>query len=245
VWTVAAVGEGEMAPQFWMDAGELSESLHARALTGRVGFCDITGQTNERAMLAARIPAGAVCGNKVPTITFAGHPSPVDAADLWLAVVNSFAFDWLVRRLITTTVNFFLLRGVPFPDLDVNSKDGQRLIELARLVDAGYRDGATGGPHQLAEWRAEMDALVLRAYGLRYTDAQLVMQDFPLLDRGQVALPGEPRSTVTRDLVLDALARLEGDDGLESARRLADALLLGATAYTPAEMARVKTRTVV
>ncbi len=242
-WSVAPLGNAEMAPQFWMDASRLTESLRARAMTDRVGFCDITGQTNERAMLAARVPAGAVCGNKVPTITFARHPSPADAADLWLAIANSFAFDWLLRRLVTTTVNFFLLRNVPFPDVEVDSKDGRRLIELARLVDAGYRDASTGGPRQLAEWRAEMDALVFRAYGLGVADAALVMQDFPLLDRGQLPLPGDKRSTVTRDLVLDRLARLNGDDG-RSAKRLADALLLGATAYIPAELARAKTRTI-
>ena len=35
-----------------------------------LGFCDITGQTNERTVLAAPIPSGVVCGNKVPTVDF-------------------------------------------------------------------------------------------------------------------------------------------------------------------------------
>ena len=143
---------------------------------------------------------------------------------------------------MTTTVNYFLLRGVPFPRISLDSQDGRRLVELARLVDAGYRDGSTGGPRQLAEWRAEMDALVLRAYGLDAEDARLIFRDFPLLDRGQVALPGEPRSTVTRDLVLDTLARLDGSSDKEASNRLAAALLLEATAYLPAELAKTKTR---
>lgn len=243
-WRVTAVGEGELTPQFWVDRSDLPASLVARADTERVGFCDITGQTNERAMLAARIPRGAVCGNKVPTITFAEHPDPDAAADLWLAIVNSFAFDWLLRRLMTTTVNYFLLRGVPFPRTTTDSADGRRLIELARLVDAGYRDKtAAGGPRQLAEWRAEMDALVFRAYGLSVADARVVFEDFPLLDRGQVALPGEARSTITRDLVLDTFARLDGGESdPATAKRLADALVLGATAYVPAEAARARAR---
>jgi hypothetical protein len=244
LWRVTDVGHGELVPQFWVDPDDLSPTLLRRIAMERVGFCDITGQTNERAMLAARIPAGAACGNKVPTITFAAHAKPRDAADLWLAVVNSFAFDWLLRRLVTTTVNYFVLRGVPFPRVTVESARGRRLIELARLVEAAYRDAdASGGPRRLAEWRAEMDALVLRAYGLDLDDAQLVLQDFPLLDRGQLPLPGEPRSTVTRDIVLDAFGRLVGDARAETRERLAAALLLEATPYVPAQGATTAKQT--
>ncbi|MFR7732166.1 MAG: hypothetical protein ACLU7D_01660 [Collinsella sp.] len=38
-----------------------------------------------------------------------------DHALLWLGIVNSFAFDWIVRRYITTTINFFILENLPFP----------------------------------------------------------------------------------------------------------------------------------
>ena len=245
VWRVTDVGHGEMAPQFWVDPAGLNSAALRRTAVDRVGFCDITGQTNERAMLAARIPAGAACGNKVPTITFADHPASADAADLWLAIVNSFAFDWLLRRLMTTTVNYFVLRGVPFPQLTVDSIDGHRLIQLARLVEAAYRDAhAAGGPRQLAEWRAEMDALVCRSYGLTLDEVRLVLDDFPLLDRGAVPLPGERRSTVTRDLLLDTFARLDGGPSDALAEdRLASALVLGATAYVPAEAAKTRNQT--
>ena len=246
VWRVTDLGRGELVPQFWVAKDRLSATLVERAGVERVGFCDITGQTNERAMLAGRIPAGAICGNKVPTITFAEHPNPAAAADLWLAIVNSFAFDWLLRRLMTTTVNYFLLRGIPFPQLTHTSTDGQRLIQLARLVDAGYRDAdSSGGPHQLAEWRAEMDALVMRAYGLEPADGGLLLRDFPLLDRGQVPLPGEARSTITRDLVLDTFSRLSGAHEPQAEKRLADALLLGAVAYVPTELAKARTKSAV
>lgn len=242
VWRVADFGHGDLVPQFWVNPEGIRSAVRARSALERVGFCDITGQTNERAMHAARIPAGAVCGNKVPTITFGQHDNPRDAADLWLAIVNSFAFDWLLRRLITTTVNYFVLRGLPFPPLTVESPASQRLIELSRLVDAAYRDvSAAGGPRQLAERRAEMDALVLCAYGLDLADVWLVFQDFPLLDRGQLPLPGESRATVTRDLVIDAVARVVGHEpDSEAEDRLSAALLLGATAYIPAEAARAK-----
>jgi hypothetical protein len=80
VWHVMEIGDSELVPQFRISPDSLSQAVLERADVGRIGFCDITGQTNERTMLAARIPAGSVCGNKVPTITFSSHPSPGDFA---------------------------------------------------------------------------------------------------------------------------------------------------------------------
>src|SRR5206468_566595 len=94
------------------------------------------GQTNERSMMSAVIPAGVVSGNKVPTVEFAG---PNAAADMWLWVglTNSLPFDWMLRRVLTTTVNYFLLRSVPLPTISSSSLPGRRIVaatqELARL----------------------------------------------------------------------------------------------------------------
>lgn len=232
VWRVTEPGAGFLVPQFWVDPDRLDQRTLLRTNLERVGFCDISGQTNERTMLAARIPAGSVCGNKVPTVTFSAHRSAPRAARLWLAIVNSLAFDWLLRRLVTTTVNYFVLRSVPFPALTVDSVEGQRLIRLTRRVEelAGDRSAASGP-------RAEIDALLLGAYGLSLEQARIVLGDFPLLDRGQPPLPGELCSTITRDVVLDTLARLEGEDDEEARTRVAAARSLGAEAYVPAQAA--------
>src|SRR5207247_8059893 len=116
-WDKIALGSREIKPQFWYPLGQLAPIVRARTNCVRVGFCDITGQTNERSMLAALVPARTVCGNKVPTVTF-----PNDSREqrllLWLAIVNSISFDWALRRLVTTTVNYFLLNSVPFPKLE-------------------------------------------------------------------------------------------------------------------------------
>ena len=36
----------------------------------RIGFCDVASPTNERTLVAALIPPGAICGHKVPTIRY-------------------------------------------------------------------------------------------------------------------------------------------------------------------------------
>jgi methylase of polypeptide subunit release factors len=239
-WDVCEVGEGRLTPQFWIDPGNLPEQIQARVAIDRIGFCDIAGQTNERAMMAARIPAAVACGNKVPTITLPGASNPATPA-LWLAIANSLAFDWLLRRVLTTTVNYFVLRSVPFPDLDPGSASACWIAELVELVEAAsHTTTENSTPQRLAELRSEIDALVMRAYGVEYSDVELILGDFPLLDRGQVPLPGESRSTITSDLLRRAFQRLEGATDPRLEERVANALLLGAAAYVPAEFAKVR-----
>ena len=201
-WDKIPLGVRELTPQFWYPRERLARRVSERVNSLRVGFCDITGQTNERSMLAAVVPSGVVCGNKVPTVRFPNDPSD-SRLFLWVAVLNSIPFDWALRRIVTTTVNYFLLNSVPFPALQPNTLPGRRLVaaarELSRIDEAGSN---TVGQWRTAELRASIDIAVLKAYGLGFADLELMLRDFPLLDRGQVALVGEERSTVTRDFLL-------------------------------------------
>lgn len=101
-------------------------------------------------MLAALIPAGVVCGNKVPTVCFPDDPTE-DRLFLWLAIVNSIPFDWLLRRVLTTTINDFVLLSIALPP--------DREIEPGRAAADPYGPAtACAGPdrcfgHQLANSR--------------------------------------------------------------------------------------------
>ncbi|MGH4023628.1 MAG: N-6 DNA methylase, partial [Pseudonocardiaceae bacterium] len=111
VWQPVALGAGGGArSQFFLDPDRLPESVRALAARPRVGFCDIVGQTNERTLQAALISPGRVCGNKVPTIAFTGCEAgePTHREMLFLAAANSIVVDWFVRRVVTTSLNFFI-----------------------------------------------------------------------------------------------------------------------------------------
>lgn len=239
-WAWQAPGAGALKPQFFVDPQALPEAVRDRAGRRRVGFCDITGQTNERSMLAASIPAGVACGNKVPTITFDMPHDEELVAGVFLAVANSFAFDWLLRRVVTTTVNYFLLLSVPFPRLDFDSPLAARLAALAHEVERRYESAADPDTPPLSAVRAEADALVMEAYDLDPSAAELILEDFPLLDRGQPPLPGELRSTITSDVVLLEVNRRHGGEDDELARRVDAALGAGAEAYVPSQLAKRK-----
>lgn len=237
LWRNLAPGTSAIAPQFWMPRNALSAEALRRSKTPRAGFCDITGQTNERSMMAALIPQGVVCGNKVPTVTFPNDPSE-ERVFLWLSIVNSLPFDWLLRRVVTTTVNYFVLLSVWLPDIETESLPGRRLVEISRKLadlDKGSQR-SFDACWRIAELKAEADVLVATAYGCTEADIRLMLQDFPLLDRGQPCLSAEDRSTVTADLLLSTWARRKKRK-IECSERLSAAKRLGAVAYLSSEFA--------
>lgn len=234
-WAPLPPGHSAVRPQFWLRRCDLPAPARERVGAARVGFCDVTGQTNERTVIAAMLPPGVVAGNKVPTLHFDGDNN-ADGNDRlawsWLAVANSFAVDWFARRITTTSLNLFLLDQLALPPL---CADDPATAELAWIAETLHtRDSDPGvDPWELAELRVRADVLVARAFGLSAADLVRILDDFPLLDRGQPPLPGQPQSTITRDLVLWRY----GDDGL--AHRVAAARARGAVAYVPQEYTRL------
>lgn len=239
VWHPVRMGAPEVTPQFWIDRSSLRPDIQTLTGEARVGFCDVTGQTNERSLLCARIPAGVVCGNKVPTIVFgsAGEDPERQLAlgDLWLGIANSIPFDWMLRRVLTTSVNFFLLLDLPLPDLDFPLLPAQRIAALSRaLTVADRRTAAAIDLWTLARKRAEIDVRVLAAYELDRTALVVMLEDFPLLDRGQPPLDGEMKSTITRDFLLATYDDMFGTAG-PARERVRAARRQGAIPYVPSE----------
>jgi hypothetical protein len=114
---------------------------------------------------------------------------------------------------------------------------------------------AASAPGERAHLRAEIDALVADLYGLSEADFAYILTTFPILDRDWPPLPGEPKSSITRDTALLALftlreqeppadivpffaaagADISGSTGpvRALAERVAQARALGAVAYVP------------
>lgn len=238
LWEAYAIGDSRLSPQFWIRRSDMPRANQHRVDVLRVGFCDIAGQTNERSLMAALIPAGVACGNKVPTILFPEDPSE-ERLLVWLSIANSFVFDWMLRRVLTTTVNYFVLQSIPLPKLARDGLPWKKLVDAARELRVLDSAGATRETYErTAKLRAEIDAEVAVAYGLDLKDMELVLEDFPILDRGQIALLGEAKSTITRDSVLAAMAKRTASSCTLSSRRAAEAQALGARAYVPSELAR-------
>jgi len=236
-WETYPIGRSRLSPQFWIRPSDIPRANQHRVDVLRVGFCDIAGQTNERSLMAALIPRGVVCGNKVPTILFPEDPSE-ERLLVWVSIANSFVFDWMLRRVLTTTVNYFLLQSIPMPKLARDGLPWKKLVSAARKLRSLDSAGATPETYErMAQLRGDIDAEVAVAYGLDLKDMELLLQDFPILDRGQIALPGEAKSTITRDSVLAAMAKRTASRVTVWSRRAEEARALGAKAYVPSELA--------
>lgn len=182
VWRNNPLGLPKLKPHYYIDPSSLSSDKLKRVSLTRVGYCDIAGQTNERAMQAAIIPAGIICGNKVPTIFFESR----DTALLWLGIVNSFAFDWVLRRYITTTINHFILLNMPLPHIATNDLVATSIIENVERIISIEEIGKEWSFRERWDYatrRAAIDSLVLQAYGISWKQFELIVEDFPLVDR--------------------------------------------------------------
>jgi hypothetical protein len=153
---------------------------------------------------------------------------------LLAGLLNSFVLNFIIRQKVSAHVSMFLMGQLPVPRLPATHPVSQVLVPLvARLTCIDERfaplweelashhadfmalqwspDCAAVDPVERAQLRAEIDARVADLYGLTTHEFAYILSTFPLLDRNQPVLPEEPRSFVTRDLVLLALFTLRGE----------------------------------
>ncbi len=188
----------------------------------RVGFCDVASPTNERTLVAALIPPGTICGDKVPTFTY---PEGYEwAYAVWLAAANSFVGDFIARKKVSLKMALGVVDSLPFPRSSAHDATTRQLVPLvARLTCTsvemlGYwqllaRDGFVdpvdedGIPGELdedrrLELRAQIDAIVaVDVYGTDREEVEFIMSTFPTAARYEISRYGEFRSA---GLVLDA-----------------------------------------
>lgn len=248
-WEVLLPGEKRIAPHYYVPDCDAS-SARSSARYPRAGFCDVTGHANERTVLAAVVPALAVCGNKVPTCRFDSEEPRLHL--LWLAFVNSFVVDWLIRRRVSTTLNFFHWKQIAMPRVEPESPLGSHLVQLVEeLLGIESSLCAEEQLRERASLRARIDTAVAVAYGLDAEQLAFILEDFPLLDRYQSR--SNRRSTVTRDLLLKTFLEGAGvlsanltdlgiePDGLPTSliERVGMAATEGEIAYVPGEVAAV------
>jgi hypothetical protein len=248
VWEPAWGEARAIQPQFWVAASSKQSPAKGQAV-----FCDVTGQANERTVLSAVIPFDVACGNKVPRVCF-DSPDP-RLPYLWTALANSFVVDWIMRRRVSTTINFFHWLLMPLPRLSPDDPVGDHLWTTAALLHGITRESRAEiklllekyGRHvgfpdnytQRGGLRAAIDVSVARAFGLKWNDLERILSDFPLIDRRQPALRGESRSSITRDVICAEWHRSDPRNatGMSARDRSRLAAASGALPYVPSELA--------
>ena len=151
----------------------------------RIAFRDVTNRTNSRTVITCLVPPRTPLTNSAPYLVFAGWES-ISQASL-LGVLNSIPLDWVARRYVETHLNFYVLNMLTLPPID--NTPWQRIGMLAarlscvdeRFSEFAAEAGVECGPltdAQRSEMRAEIDALVARAYGLTAGELRFIFTDF-------------------------------------------------------------------
>ena len=203
-------------PQWYVAEAALPGKLGNRPWRYRLGFANIADPRSARSVIASVIPAGCVCGDKVPTIDL--PPGEEWAYPLVLAVANSFVFDFLARtRLSAKTLTFTIFDSLPMPRLQRGEPAFEAIAPLVvRLVCTG--------PEMLAFWNemaefswvlpttepippglldetsraaaeARIDAIVARdLYGLTRDELEYILDSFDGVIADETRRLGEYRS---------------------------------------------------
>ena len=151
----------------------------------RVAFRDVTNRTNSRTVIACLVPPKTPLTNSAPYLVFAEWGVLSQASVL--GVMNSLSFDWLARRYVELHLNFYVLNMLCFPQWETT--DWERIGTLAarlscvdeRFAEFAAEAGVEYGPlteAERADLRAEIDALVARAYGLTADELRFIFTDF-------------------------------------------------------------------
>jgi hypothetical protein len=262
VWKSLPYTSKKIKPHYVVEHSEFIKK-HPYCENPRVGFCDITGQLNERSVLAALIPPNTFCGNKVPTCRFDDEDPSLHL--IWMGIANSFVIDWVIRRKISTTLNFFHWMQVPFPRINPSSEIGELIAKLSGEL------AQLDGNEPLNSWirnntdrinekydrdinRATIDAVVAQLFSLNFSEYNTILEDFPLLDRAQKKQNNDVL-TVTKMMALLFFIKLENGvsfsqlkldkKGLNSnehfslLKKVVSARKNGFEGYVPAEIAKV------
>ncbi len=212
VWEELPFGDPDKSiqPQWRILPEDIPEKARDRVAQFRIGFCDVASPTNERSLVATILPRNCISGDKVPTITFSEPHS--QHLTTWLAVANSFAMDFLVRKKISLKMSYTVLDSLPFPRLDKDDALGKTLSELvARLLHSSpdltsFCERITAADSEKPEKErqhvtvarsrieimAKIDGIVARdIYGLSRREIEHVLSTFPIVRRRQIDAYGE------------------------------------------------------
>ena len=202
-------------PLNWVPGDVVAERVHD-ARGWLAGFSDATSVTNQRTMICSAIPHSAVSLTERLVYT----PGP---QHLLLAVLGSFAFDFVARQKIGGThFTFVYLKQMPVPPPTIVEEAAAwitpHMLELSYTAwdiapfgaDLGYQGPPFRWDNQRrALIRAEIDALMFRLYQISRADVDYILDTFQRIQKDSIKQWGEYR---TKRLILERYdAMVEAD----------------------------------
>jgi hypothetical protein len=212
-----ALSDHYPTPQYWVSESDVPENERRQ---WALGFRDIARATDMRTMIAAVVPMVAA-GNTLPLLLpdKGAESTYAQWAPLFLANLNSLAFDYVARQKAQSThINWYIVEQLPlirpeqFESLpghqtlaDFIRNEVLRLSYTAHDIALFARDlGYDGAPFAWDEddrrhRTARLDALFFHLYDLSRDDAAYILDTFPIIREHDEKAHGR---YLTKELVL-------------------------------------------
>ena len=95
-WDYRDFADTQWSPQYLMTENDfVQKSRLSSGIFAKIGYREVARSTDERSFIGAVLP-WFPCGHKVPILHIGG--ATIEVLSSAIALLNSFAFDWLVRR---------------------------------------------------------------------------------------------------------------------------------------------------
>ncbi len=172
-------------PQYLVGQGTAAERV-PQLHSCKVGYREVARSTDPRSFIGAVLPQFP-CGHKVPTLTMAGAVEVTLAA---AGMMNSFAFDWLVRmRLGAAALAWYVLRESSLPHRKV-ARRMAGMVERLNLISPVFAPLALRlqsalpvlalTPSERLRVRVISDVVAATAFALTLEDMQTILADCSL-----------------------------------------------------------------
>jgi hypothetical protein len=207
---ILPVVEGKQLSPFSVDVGRSEFGIPSKTAAklldrtasfdrDRIAYRDVASATNKLTLIAAMLPRGTVS-----THTVFCMKTPLDERSQWclLGLLNSFVANYLVRLQVTTHVTTALMARLPVPRPLENSRDFERLSDLAKRI-------GESGLAQAGDEYAEINSIAANLYAIMPDEYAHILESFPLI-------PAELRSNCLSTYLRATEARNHGGHNLNA-----------------------------
>jgi hypothetical protein len=181
----ASGGKGSPFGEF--QNARLEDESTMPCLRPRIAFRDVTNRTNRRTVVVALVPPKVFVNHKAPYLL---RPVGDESDEAFiLGILSSVPLDWYSRRLVETSLTFFIFNDLPIPRPSREHPLYQRAVALSgrlaspdeRFADWAKAVGVQYGPLEPDEKEDmihELDAAVAHLYGLSEQQLRHIFETF-------------------------------------------------------------------
>ncbi len=191
-------------PQYWINELEAREVILRKQQENeqrlsyqkyRLAFREIARNTDARTLIANLLPINVFANHKLFLSNLDKSTITYQELVYVCGFLNSFAFDFIARQRVTTSISMFIFYQLPLPRLTESDRYFSEIVErAAKLIcttpeydelaqEVGLESHTNGvtDESERAKLRAELDGMIAHLYGLTESEFEYILTTFPIV----------------------------------------------------------------